>query len=127
MQYTTNYNLKKPDLTDPVSVGDLNDNMDIVDAQLSEMMNEASFSANGWFKDKKTGLIIQWGSSDFSSSNPRSLSFPIEFPNACLSGSIEMISASQFSTGIALGRTAFNVYSSCGVQAYGFYWFAIGY
>lgn len=34
MQYTTNYNLKKPEGTDPVLVGDLNDNSDIIDTAL---------------------------------------------------------------------------------------------
>ena len=31
MQETTNYKLKKPDLTDYVNVGDLNENMDVID------------------------------------------------------------------------------------------------
>lgn len=34
MQYTTNYNLKKPDLTDLISVADLNDNSDTIDTTL---------------------------------------------------------------------------------------------
>ena len=35
MTYTTNYNLKKPDTTDLVKVGDLNDNADAIDAALA--------------------------------------------------------------------------------------------
>ena len=35
MDYTTNYNLKKPAYTDFSDVADLNDNMDIVDATLA--------------------------------------------------------------------------------------------
>lgn len=31
MKHTNNYNLKKPEGTDPVKISDLNDNMDIVD------------------------------------------------------------------------------------------------
>jgi len=34
MQYTANYNLKKPDLTDNVKVSDLNENADVIDAAL---------------------------------------------------------------------------------------------
>ena len=34
MTYTTNYNLKKPDTTDLVKVGDLNDNADTIDSAL---------------------------------------------------------------------------------------------
>ena len=36
MEYTTNYNLKKPEGTDPVLVGDLNDNSDIIDTALED-------------------------------------------------------------------------------------------
>ena len=32
--YTTNYNLKKPDATDFINVGDLNDNVDIIDTAI---------------------------------------------------------------------------------------------
>lgn len=37
MQYTTNYNLKKPEGTDPVLVGDLNDNSDTIDGALGDL------------------------------------------------------------------------------------------
>lgn len=42
MEYTTNYNLKKPEGTDPVLVGDLNDNADIIDTALESKINEPS-------------------------------------------------------------------------------------
>lgn len=35
MTYTTNYNLKKPEATDPVNVDDLNDNADTIDTALA--------------------------------------------------------------------------------------------
>lgn len=35
MQYTTNLNLKKPGTSDNVSIGDLNDNMDLIDAAIA--------------------------------------------------------------------------------------------
>ena len=40
MQTTTNYGLKKPDLTDNVKVSDLNENADIIDTQLKARADE---------------------------------------------------------------------------------------
>ena len=40
--YTTNYNLKKPDATDFINVGDLNDNADLIDNAISR---------KNWFKN----------------------------------------------------------------------------
>lgn len=57
MKYTTNYNLKKPDLTDPVSIGDLNDNSDIIDAQLSEMAQDVADNNIQSNIQDKLGLI----------------------------------------------------------------------
>ena len=34
MKYTQYFHLKKPDEEDPVKIGDLNDNMDIVEAEI---------------------------------------------------------------------------------------------
>lgn len=36
MKYTSNYNLKKPDYTDPADIQDVNDNADIIDQKLKE-------------------------------------------------------------------------------------------
>lgn len=41
MQYTSNYNLKKPEGTDIVNIDDLNDNADILDQKLKEVENKA--------------------------------------------------------------------------------------
>lgn len=35
MEFTPNFNLKKPELNDPVDIDDLNDNADIIDAALA--------------------------------------------------------------------------------------------
>lgn len=56
-------------------------------SQMADMTNIASLNANGWFKDKKTGLIIQFGTAEFSSptinvTNTLAVTFPIAFPNA---------------------------------------------
>ena len=37
MEYTPNLNLKKPDVTDYVRIGDLNDNMDILDQEVQDI------------------------------------------------------------------------------------------
>lgn len=42
MQYTTYYNLKKPEGTDPVLVGDINDNSDTIDTALAGKEDEAN-------------------------------------------------------------------------------------
>lgn len=36
MENTTNFNLKKPEYTDPVDIKDINDNMDIIDIELAK-------------------------------------------------------------------------------------------
>ncbi len=38
MKYTPNLNLKKPAKTDPVLIGDLNDNMDILDQEVQDVV-----------------------------------------------------------------------------------------
>lgn len=40
MKYTTNLNLKKPDLTDYVDIGDVNENMDVIDAELKSIRSD---------------------------------------------------------------------------------------
>jgi hypothetical protein len=55
MQYTTNLNLKKPGTSDNVSIGDLNDNMDIIDAAIAGAGGGAdiytSISVSSWSSD----------------------------------------------------------------------------
>lgn len=50
--YTENLNLKKPDLTDPASIGDINNNMDILDEEVGALHTEVSQMRDG-------GLIIE--------------------------------------------------------------------
>jgi hypothetical protein len=40
VNYTPNFNLKKPAKTDPVLIDDLNDNMDILDTLLGQIFVE---------------------------------------------------------------------------------------
>lgn len=58
-------------------------------AKFAEITNTALLSASGWFKDKKTGLILQWTSATSTlvasgSSYSATVSFPIAFPTSCL-------------------------------------------
>ena len=51
MQETTNYKLKKPEGTDPVNVADFNENVDVIDLELSKRVE----SAGGDISDTKIG------------------------------------------------------------------------
>jgi hypothetical protein len=51
-------------------------------SELAAITNTALYGSNGWFKDKKTGIIIQWGAIAMSNLTSQSATFPITFPNA---------------------------------------------
>lgn len=57
MQYTTKLNLKKPDSTDYVNVSDLNENMDIIDAEIKNL-SEASGNLDELSTDEKNSLVL---------------------------------------------------------------------
>lgn len=46
MQLTPNYRLRKPDGTDPVDVQDLNDNMDVLDAEVVKKLDKTGDASN---------------------------------------------------------------------------------
>jgi hypothetical protein len=46
----------------------------------TEVENTASLAGNGWFKDKKTGCIHQWGSLTVGGGGGNLVTFPIAFP-----------------------------------------------
>lgn len=52
MQQTTKLNLNKPDLTDYVSIADLNENMDILDAAVGELKEGTTLIPNLQTVDK---------------------------------------------------------------------------
>ena len=52
MEYTTNLNLKKPGGSDTASIGDINDNMDVIDAAMPNIVYSASEPAT-----PTTGMI----------------------------------------------------------------------
>ena len=59
LQYTGNYNLKKPEGTDVVNIDDLNGNMDILDTEVAKKVDKVSgkgLSANDYTTEEKTKL-----------------------------------------------------------------------
>lgn len=42
MEYTTRFNLKKPEGTDTASIGDINDNMDTIDENIPNIVYSAT-------------------------------------------------------------------------------------
>lgn len=51
---------------------------------INAITNEASKTTNGWFKDKKTGLIFQWGATLSDAVGYSTFTHPVTFPNAKL-------------------------------------------
>lgn len=68
---------------------------EMINANFGMLNNTASLAENGWFKDEKTGFIIQWGSVSLSSDGPsvsngltyktNVVHFPIVFPTKIVS------------------------------------------
>ena len=55
MQLTPNYRLRKPDGTDPVDVQDLNDNMDVLDAEVIKKLDKTGDASNVVNKFSQSG------------------------------------------------------------------------
>lgn len=68
MNYTTNYNLKKPEMTDTASITDINDNMDAIDEAMATLnpLPEVTSSDNGAFLRVVEGV---WAKSSISSAS----------------------------------------------------------
>ena len=58
MEYTPNLNLKKPDRTDPVLIGDLNYNMDILDQAIKGIWDILSTGGGGSGGSGGSGEVI---------------------------------------------------------------------
>lgn len=54
MEFTPNYNLKKPAAEDFYNVNDYNENADIIDAELSNKVNKSEYTANDVLDKLKT-------------------------------------------------------------------------
>lgn len=58
--YTENYNLKKPDLSDIANIGDINDNMDIIDEEMSKLIDSVpTMSGASASTDGESGVVPQ--------------------------------------------------------------------
>lgn len=55
MQLTPNFRLRKPDVTDPVDVKDLNDNMDVLDTEVAKKMDKTGDASNAVAKFSQAG------------------------------------------------------------------------
>jgi len=101
------------------------------DAQIATVANTASLGTSGWFKDQKTGLIIQVGQIVLSngSGNATNWVYPIAFPHACLYAHCNVFWTTvvvSTSLNIAPGTTFAQFVSSAGNSAVNAYCFAIG-
>lgn len=66
MNYTTNLHLKKPTTTDAMGIGDINDNMDTIDAALAAALPAVTSSDNGKFLRVVEGV---WAAAAISDAN----------------------------------------------------------
>ncbi|CDG13156.1 phage protein [Serratia marcescens subsp. marcescens Db11] len=91
--------------------------------------NTANFSGNGWWRCGSTGLIIQWGT--VGQGNDAQVTFPITFPNFCLSVQMTQTSSqwgSQSSSNIsATGRSRTGFTSHIYSQEISADWIAVGF
>jgi hypothetical protein len=86
-----------------------------------------SLNTGGWWKDERTGFMIQWGALS-STSNLQNASFPVPFPNSCFSITSAMTTNAPSSNNLYLNL---NNSSSFNHQTYNsgcyFHWVAIGF
>lgn len=76
--YTENLNLKKPSLTDPASIGDINNNMDLIDGAFTNAIVPDSVTNSGW-----TFTASQYRSNINISLTPREGYVPIVYGVEC--------------------------------------------
>ena len=73
MQYTENLNLKKPDGTDVVNIGDINSNMDILDVQITNKVDKVAdkqLSTNDYTAAEKNKLAgIEAGANKYTNAD----------------------------------------------------------
>ncbi|MFV9181275.1 gp53-like domain-containing protein, partial [Serratia marcescens] len=91
--------------------------------------NTSNFSGNGWWRCGSTGMIIQWGT--VGQGNDLPVTFPIAFPNFCLSVQMTQSSSqwgSQSSSNIsATGRSRTGFVSHIYSREISADWIAIGF
>jgi len=96
------------------------------------LKNTASLGPNGWWKCAQTGLIRQWGMTLGASDSVTHRSFPIAFPNRCVSlvASRTSLFYSDVATGtntLIVSKAQFSVISGPFNSPDEIYWEATGY
>lgn len=108
-----------------------------VESQLAEIMNEANLSA-GWFKDKKTGLILQWGRGSFTATSTVKdliITLPTSFLDGGKFADVNLYSINQtwLTNGFintypdATNRIRSVIYGLTNGIVYNYFYFALGY
>ncbi|OWO82073.1 hypothetical protein B5C26_10750 [Photorhabdus luminescens] len=91
------------------------------------IQNTALKAANGWWKCGDTGIIYQWGYNPNGGAGRITITYPIPFPNVCLSMQVSVYAngtpSSNYSTVYGFNSTN----ATIGRDQLGSYWFAIGY
>lgn len=95
--YTENLNLKKPSLTDPASIGDINNNMDLIDGAFTNAIVPDSVLSSGW-----AFTASQYRSNiNITTLTPREGYVPIVYSVECANNTnISIINYSTNDTGI---------------------------
>jgi len=119
---TTNYKIPTPEMTDTVGVTipALKTAFTTIDTQIKSMANTALLSGNGYFQDKTTGFIIEWGNLTVNSGGGSRVTFPLAFPVAVL----QIVTSQQDGGGNVINtisKAGFNI-GMAGKSS----WFAIG-
>lgn len=100
-------------------------------ATIQTVLGLAVKSTNGYWKDRNTGFILQWGKDTYPNTSFRAVTFPIAFPSAVRYVGVQ-IESSTSTAGTTL-RPGFTTTS--GFQSFTFnnptgrdyYWVAVGY
>ncbi|EPH2538465.1 gp53-like domain-containing protein [Serratia marcescens] len=102
---------------------------DWLNNQINSVKNTANFSGNGWWRCSSTGMIVQWGTVDQGNDVP--VTFPIAFPNNCLSVQMTQSGSqwgSQSSSNIsATGRSRTGFISHIYSKEISADWIAVGF
>jgi hypothetical protein len=95
-------------------------------SDLLSMVNTASFGSSGWFKDKKTGLLLQWGTIS-ATYTPTYVAFPTGFSNNCYFIGITPNhgDTTAIANVIDKSNTAFHIQTNKSNSLY-YLWFALG-
>ncbi|CAD6366748.1 hypothetical protein SHEWT2_01229 [Shewanella hafniensis] len=86
-------------------------------------------SANGWWRDKETGLILQWGTDSFNANAVKTITLPTSFPTLCVfagANSMENNAAADPAQVYAKALSTISIINGANI-ANTVTWFALGY